>query len=500
MLNCLAALLTLLLPIQGTYLANVSGHILDTEGKPLAGAQVVYQRIGTYARNYSAGDGMRTESPQMTEGTGRVYRTKTNKKGEFTLAGMDYGVYEIQITGPDGAHVYSGKKTIGHPDDPGSQNTLNVDLSTVYNGPLEPGGGTNLAAGKKNKEQLDLIREENARAAKINKLVYQYHQALALEEWQNAITRLKELIVIDPHRWEFYQNLGTLQANQGLYQEGAQTFAQGVEVARKTLSNPTDTDHALTTIGDLLLAEADCYMRMGNIDDAVTNYDKAAAVHPRPFMARYRACSALNGLGKSDAAIERCNQAVADDPEQWGPYQMLGSIFSSLAKPKDALDAYGKGVAAAQKALAVKPDNPQIKSGLGQMLNSKGNLLLQMKKYDDAIGAFMEGATVGTYPAMPYFNICTIYYNQKRNEEAVKACELAIQYDPTMADAYYVKGSILFGRGHLEHGTYVVPPGAVEALNKYLDLAPAGQHVRTVQEMLKQLNQKIETSSKPAHP
>jgi len=179
---------------------------------------------------------------------------------------------------------------------------------------------------------------------------------------------------------------------------------------------------------------------------------------------------------------------------------MLGSILASLDKPKDALDAYGKGIAEAQKALAAKPDNPQIKSGLGQMFNAEGNLLLQMKKYDDAIGAFMQGATVGTYPAMPYFNICTIYYNQKRNEEAVKACELAIQYDPTMADAYYVKGSILFGRGHLEHGTYVVPTGAVEALNKYLDLAPAGQHVRTVQEMLKQLNQKIETSSKPAHP
>jgi tetratricopeptide (TPR) repeat protein len=498
--SCLAILLTLLLTVQGTYLANVSGHILDSEGKPLADAKVVYQKVGTYARNYSAGDGIRTESPQMTEGTGRVYQTKTNKKGEFTLAGMDYGVYQIEITGSDGAHVYSGKKTIGFPDDPSSQNVLNVDLSTVYNGPLEPGGGTNLASGKKNKDQLDLIRQENARVVKINKLVAQYHQALALEEWPNAISRLKELISIDPHRWEFYQNLGTLQSNQGLYQEGAQTFAQGVEVARKTLSNPTDTDHALTTIGDLLLAEADCYMRMGNIDDAVANYDKAAAVYPRPFMARYRACSALNSLGKSEAAIERCNQAIAEDPGQWGPYQMLGSIFASLDKPKDALDAYEKGIAAAQKILAQKPDATLVKSGLGQMFNSQGNLLLQMKRPDDAIGAFMRGATVGTYPAMGYFNVCTIYYNQKRGEEAVKACELAIQYDPTMADAYYVKGSILFGKGHLEHGIYVVPPGAVEALNKYLDLAPAGEHVRTVQEMLKQLTQKIETSSKPAHP
>jgi hypothetical protein len=67
-----------------------------------------------------------------------------------------------------------------------------------------------------------------------------------------------------------------------------------------------------------------------------------------------------------------------------------------------------------------------------------------------------------------------------------------------MADAYFVKGSILFGKGHLEHGTYVAPPGAAEALSKYLELAPTGQHVRTVQEMIKQLNQKIEITTRPA--
>ena len=70
MQNCLHILLTLLLNTQGLYLANVSGHILDSEGKPLAGAHVVYKKTGTFTRNYSTGDGMRTESPQMTEGTG----------------------------------------------------------------------------------------------------------------------------------------------------------------------------------------------------------------------------------------------------------------------------------------------------------------------------------------------------------------------------------------------------------------------------------------------
>ena len=49
---------------------------------------------------------------RMIEGTGRVYKVKTDKKGNFTLIGVDYGVYQIEVTAPDGSHVYSGKKRL----------------------------------------------------------------------------------------------------------------------------------------------------------------------------------------------------------------------------------------------------------------------------------------------------------------------------------------------------------------------------------------------------
>lgn len=491
--SCWIIFLSLLLPTQNIFVATVSGRILDLEGKPLAGAQITYKNIGIYDREYRSDGGMRTETPQMLEGTGQSYRIKTDRKGAFILNGVTFGIYQIEITGPDGAHVYSGKKNIGHPDDPGSQNVLNVDLSLATSGPLAPGAGSNLAGGKKTKEQLELIQQENARAVKINRLIYQYHAALNIEDWPSAMSQLKQLIALDPHRWEFYQNLGTLQANQSLNEEAAQTYATGAEVAQKILSNPSDTDHALTVIGDLLLAEADCYLRMDKIDEAVALYNKAAAVYPHPFMARYRACSALNNLGKTDDALEKCNQAIADDPTQWGPYQMLGGVFAAAGKTKEALDAYGRGIDVAQKGLTEKPGSVTIKSGLGQMLNAEGNLLLQKKDYDGAIGAFLQGATVGAYPAMPYFNLCTIYYNLKRGDEAVAACDLAISYDPKMAEAYFIKGAILFGKGRQEHGRYVAPPGAIESLNKYLEYAPMGEHVRTVNEMVKQLGGPLST-------
>jgi tetratricopeptide (TPR) repeat protein len=481
-------LLALLLPMQ-RFLASVSGQILDREGNPMAGAEVVYTNVGTV--DYSSG------GQRITEGTGKVYKVKTDKKGSFSLIGVEYGVYKIEITASDGSHVYSGKKNVGDNTDAASQNTLNVDLSVAMNGPAEPGGGTNLTSGKKTKEQQELIRQENAHAAKINKLMVQYHTAVGLEDWLNAISLIKELIALDPNRWEFYQNLGTLQSNQGQYAEAAQSYAKGVEVAQKVLVNPSDSDRALTNIGDLLLAEADCYDRMEKVDEAIVLYDKAAATYPHPFMAKYRACNALTNAGKYEAAIDKCNNAIAEDPAQWGPYQVLGGIYSALDKPEDALESYQKGVAAAQKMLEGQPD-PRTKVGLGQMLNSEGHLLVQLKKYDEAIGIFTQAAESAAYPAMPYFNLCATYYNLKRSQEAVAACNHAISSDPTLADAYYIKGSILFGQGQMEHGKYAVPPGTTEALNKYLEYAPYGDHAKTVHDMINQLNKELPAPYKPA--
>ena len=476
-------LLALLLPMQ-RFLASVSGQILDHEGNPMAGAEVVYTSVGMVDR----------AATRIIEGTGKIYKIKTDKNGKFSLMGVEYGVYQIEITAPDGSHVYSGKKHVGDiaDTDVEAQNVLNVDLSSVYNGPAEPGGTTNLASGKKTKEQQELIRQENAHAAKINKVMVQYHTAVGLEDWLNAIALMKQLITLDPNRWEFYQNLGTLQSRQMQYAEAAEIFAKGVEVAQKTLKNASDTDRAMTNIGDLLLAEADSYDRIEKVDKAVELYQKAAATYPHPFMAKYRACNALTNAGKYEAAIEKCNLAIAEDPAQWGPYQVLGGIYITLDKPQDALESYQKGVAAAQKMLEGQPD-PRTKIGLGQMLNAEGNLLIKLKKYDEAIEVFSHAAESAPYAAMPYFNLCATYYNLKRSQEAVTACDHAIASDPTLADAYFIKGSILFGQGQLEHGKYTVPPGTTEALNKYLEYAPYGDHALAARDMINQLNKDMRT-------
>src|SRR5215472_16792250 len=68
--------LALLRPMQ-RFLASVSGQILDHEGNPMTGAQVVYTNVGIV--DYSSA------GQRITEGSGKVYKVRTDKKGSFSL-------------------------------------------------------------------------------------------------------------------------------------------------------------------------------------------------------------------------------------------------------------------------------------------------------------------------------------------------------------------------------------------------------------------------------
>jgi len=489
MKSCCLILLALLLPVQ-RWNATVTGRILDREGKPMPDATVTFKHVGTVDR-----DGLR-----VTEGTGQSYKIKTDKDGTFTLLGVIFGIYEVQVFRSDGKRVYFGEKNIGDPNDRNvkAQNDIRIDLSKPETARTDAGGETNLQESKKTKEQMDLIQQENEHKATINRLIVQLQSALDMKDWATATDLLHQLIDLDPNRWEFYQNLGTIQANQTHYQDAIASFGKGIEVAQKLLPSAADPFQMKIYIGDLLLSQGDAYNRIGKIGEALANYARAAEISPKPAQAHFHACNALANNGRSDEAVEECKLAILADPNQWEFYQAMGEAQNAQGKSADALESYQKGAEVAKKMLEAQPDSGKAKTGLGQLLNAEGNLLVHVKKYDQAIEVFNQAAEVALYPAMPYFNLCATYYNMRRTEDAVAACDRAIASDPTMSDAYYIKATALFGEGRTIGGRYLVPPGTTESLNKYLQYAPFGQHASSVREMIDRVGG--EAQFRPAKP
>src|SRR5207302_818412 len=84
---------------------QIRGKVIGQDGQPVAGAQVVYS----------------------DPSTGRTYKYKTDKKGEFSAIGLQYSTYQVTITSPSGEQLFSRKRITvgGNPD----ENVLDVDLA-----------------------------------------------------------------------------------------------------------------------------------------------------------------------------------------------------------------------------------------------------------------------------------------------------------------------------------------------------------------------------------
>jgi len=341
----LAALISLPAWCQAS--AQITGKILDKAGAPLAGALVVFTNMAS----------------------GRTYKLKTDKNGEFSQVGITFGNYQIEVFSPDGQSLYREKKSVA--EDPDSRRLL-VDLSKPQ-GSSQP---------KLTPEQIEAIKAQRAKAVSENAIITQVNAAMQSKDWAQVETLLKQLLDLDAAKWEFYQGLGTAQLNLGHYEDAVQSFEKGVQLA----------------------------------------------------------------------------QNVAD--------------------PKE--------------------DPARLKAAIAQMLTNEGNAYLKLRKNDEAVAAYTKAAALDPNPAIAYFNLCATQYNVGNFDGALAACDKAIAADPNKADAYFIKGSALYGNGKLDDANkYIVPPGTVEALNKYLALAPDGTHSADVRAMLEALGVKVEPTYKP---
>ena len=175
----------------------------------------------------------------------------------------------------------------------------------------------------------------------------------------------------------------------------------------------------------------------------------------------------------AEAALK---QLSASEP-RWEYSEALGAAQMNQGHYADSLESYQRAI-----DLAGKDASP---AAIAQIYTMIGNANLKQKRNDAAIAAYNKAAVLSPNPAVAYFNLCATMYNMGQTAaKTVAVCDKAIAADPKKADAYFIKGSSLYGEGAVDKSNkYVVPPGTVEALKQYLALAPDGPHVQDVKAM-----------------
>ena len=192
-----------------------------------------------------------------------------------------------------------------------------------------------------------------------------------------------------------------------------------------------------------------------------------------------RATAALNAKDWPTAE-KLTRQLVAAAPTNWLYLQVLADAVGAQGKYPEAIAGYDKAI-----PLALAAKDEKARWAAGAMLTQEGLFYLRQKKLGEGVAAFTKATQYAQNPATAWFNVCAGAYNAGDVKASLAGCDKAIAADPNKADAWFIKGSLMIADAKAgPNGKMIAPKGTVEALQKYLALAPNGSHVKDVQEML----------------
>ena len=185
-------------------------------------------------------------------------------------------------------------------------------------------------------------------------------------------------------------------------------------------------------------------------------------------------------------AVTEFEQAQQNAPEK---DPNLPIILGNLGVAYDGAGKYPEAVDTLQKAVELKP-TPALYMQLGTDLARVGKIPEAGAACDKAATLDPTSKTVGE---SCYKNMGVVLVNSGKMKDATEPLQKATQLDPKDADAWYLLGNALTNQidAKKEGGkdVYIIPPGTLEAYQKYLELQPNGPHAADAKASLDSLKQ-----------
>jgi tetratricopeptide (TPR) repeat protein len=320
---------------------SVKGVCKDVDGKPIAQADVEW--LGTE--------------------TGHKYTIKTNNKGEYFSLGIAPGKYNVTLR-KDGKQIWNiNGVSVGM-----DEATLDFDMKKER---LHAAQGQGLTP-----EQLKAQQEAVAKAEKekntigsLNEKLNAAKAASDAGDFDTAIATLTAANQIDPTRDLIWFKLGDAYRmsapkqtdpaeKQKRYETAAADYQKAIDVrtASEAAQKEADNNQKMAAYYNNL---AEVYSKSNKIDDAVTNYGKAAQLDPTHAVTYlFNEGAVLTNAGKSDEAIAAFDKVIATDPTKADAYYWKGiNLIGKETIGKDGKATAPNGTAEAfQKYLELQPD------------------------------------------------------------------------------------------------------------------------------------------------
>lgn len=270
----------------------------------------------------------------------------------------------------------------------------------------------------------------------------------ALNKPDEAITDYKRSIELNPNLFESNLNLGLLLAQKGNNQE-AEKYLTAATRLKPNVKPKESMERAWLSLGKVLEDR--------NPQQALNAFQQAANIEPQGSTAHLSAAALLEKQGQSTQARAEYKQAStlarsADDrrtaliglvntalktnssdeaesalreylkqnPTDSTAHLLLGRVLANQDKKDEA-------VAELNQATGVKDS---------QILREKAQLLSELKRYDEAAGAYKEIIQQNANDAGAHHQYGVVMMQQYRYQEALPELIAAVKLDPSLVAAY----------------------------------------------------------------
>jgi tetratricopeptide (TPR) repeat protein len=319
---------------------TVKGTCKDSEGKPIAGAEVEWTG---------------TES-------GHTYKLKTNNKGEYFSLGIVPGKYNVKFT-KDGKELFHiNNITVGLDE---VVQDLDLKKEQVNAGQAQ---GMTPEQAKARAEAAAKVEGEKKTVGTLNEKLNAAKAASDAGDFETAIATLNEANQIDNTRDLIWFKLGDAyrmsapkqtdpEEKKKRFEMAATNYQKAIELRSASETAQKDPDNSLKMAAYYNnLAEA--YSKSNKIDDSVANYDKAAQLDPAHAATYFfNEGAVLTNAGKVDAAIVAFDKVIAADPTRAEAYYWKGVNLIGKATLKGDKMVAPEGTAEAfKKYLELQPE------------------------------------------------------------------------------------------------------------------------------------------------
>ncbi len=189
---------------------------------------------------------------------------------------------------------------------------------------------------------------------------------------------------------------------------------------------------------------------LGNIDQAVSAYQRAASLSPKSEFLWNNLGQLLARNDRNEEAIIAYKKALACSPDDFLSWDGAGHVYTKFGDYQNAISAF-------EKALEIAPYYESSWAGIGSAYLESGQL-------EKAEGSLRKAVELNAHSIDAWINLGECFAQQKRDLDAIAVYHRAIEFNPQNADIWDELGKL-----HLQRQSYAE---SISAFQKVISLNP----------------------------